>query len=241
MKTKLQAKLQAIELRKQGFSYSEIVKRISVSKSSLSVWLKNTPLSKDQMQHLLKRRMNSWKAGGAARKRMRIQEERNEYQKAQKIVGALSNREVFLIAVSLYWAEGAKQRNVISQRVAISNSDPGILLVFYRWLLQMEYCPSDIIATLYLHQKFFDQEQEILAYWKSFFPDQKLQWYKTVYKRERKKKPFMRYNNARTAFGESLHSSTYYGQLRLEVRKSTRLNRFLAGCSKAITQRCRVV
>lgn len=241
MKIKLQAKLQAIELRKQGFSYNEILRRIPVSKSSLSVWLRNTPLSKDQMLYLLKRRINSWKAGGVARRNIRIQEEKDEYQKAQKMVGKLSEREVFLIAVSLYWAEGAKQRNVISQRVAISNSDPGILLVFYRWMLQMGSDASEIIATLYLHEAYKDQEQEMIAYWKSYFPDQKLQWYKTVYKRQHKKKPFMRYNNARTAFGESLHSSTYYGQLRLEVRKSTRLNRFLAGCSRAITQRCRVV
>ncbi len=241
MKTKLQAKLQAIELRKKGFSYNEILKRIPVSRSSLSLWLKDVPLSEDQMKYLLKRRLNSWKAGGAARRSKRIQEEENEYQKAHISVGKLSDREVFLIAASLYWAEGAKQRNVISQRVAISNSDPGILLVFYRWLSLMKYQPSDIIATLYLHEVYVDQEQEMLSYWKSYFPDQKLQWYKTVYKREHKKRPFMRYNNARTAFGESLHSSTYYGQLRLEVRKSTRLNRFLAGCSRAITQRCRVV
>lgn len=241
MKTKLQAKLQAIELRKQGFSYSEILKSVPVSKSSLSAWLKDTPFSKDQMKNLLKRRVNSWMAGGVARRNIRIQEEKDEFQKALKMVGTLSEREVFLIAVSLYWAEGAKQRNVISQRVAISNSDPGLLLVFYRWLLQMKYCPSDLIATLYLHEAYRDQEQEMLTYWKSYFPNKNLQWYKTIYKREHKKKPFMRYNNVRTAFGESLHSSTYYGQLRWEVRKSTRLNRFLAGCSRAIMQRCRVV
>ena len=54
---KNELKSKAIELRKQGFSYSEILKQIPVAKSTLSVWLKNVGLSKKQKQKLTKKKI----------------------------------------------------------------------------------------------------------------------------------------------------------------------------------------
>lgn len=41
MISKIEEKQRAIELRRDGLSYNEILKLIPVAKSTLSVWLKN--------------------------------------------------------------------------------------------------------------------------------------------------------------------------------------------------------
>jgi hypothetical protein len=45
---KLLLKQQAVELRKQGLSYNQIQKLISVSKGSLSIWLRDIKLTPEQ-------------------------------------------------------------------------------------------------------------------------------------------------------------------------------------------------
>lgn len=49
---KIEEKKKAIELRKQGLSYREILEQIPVAKSSLSLWLRSVGLSKKQKQRL---------------------------------------------------------------------------------------------------------------------------------------------------------------------------------------------
>lgn len=50
MFAKLEEKKKAIILRKKGFSYTEIIKEVAVSKSSLSLWLSKYPLTKFQKE-----------------------------------------------------------------------------------------------------------------------------------------------------------------------------------------------
>ena len=45
-------KFQALELRKQGKSYSQIKQELALSKSTLSRWLKKYPLSKERILEL---------------------------------------------------------------------------------------------------------------------------------------------------------------------------------------------
>ncbi len=52
---KLEEKQKAIELRKQGLSYSEIRKKVDVSKSTLSIWCRDINLSNEQVLLLSKK------------------------------------------------------------------------------------------------------------------------------------------------------------------------------------------
>ena len=49
---KFEEKIKAINLRKAGKSYGEIRKKIKVSKSSLSLWLKDIKLSSEQEKRI---------------------------------------------------------------------------------------------------------------------------------------------------------------------------------------------
>ena len=44
MKRKAIEKIKAINLRKKGYSLNEIVEKLGVAKSSVSVWVRNEPL-----------------------------------------------------------------------------------------------------------------------------------------------------------------------------------------------------
>jgi len=49
---RIQDREKAIALRKQEMSYSQIKKVLGVSKSTLSYWLKDFPLSKERVEEL---------------------------------------------------------------------------------------------------------------------------------------------------------------------------------------------
>ena len=56
MNKKVQEKKKAIEMRKKGCSYKDILQEVDVAKSTLSNWLKNFPLTDDEKSVLKKRR-----------------------------------------------------------------------------------------------------------------------------------------------------------------------------------------
>jgi transposase len=52
---KVLEKDKAIELRKQGKTYTEIQKRIPISKSCLSYWLRDIKLNREQLKKYIKK------------------------------------------------------------------------------------------------------------------------------------------------------------------------------------------
>lgn len=79
---------------------------------------------------------------GLARLRASQDREREETKRtAATAVGQLSDRELFLVGVGLYWAEGAKDKPYSRrEQILFVNSDPGMISVFLAWLdlLQVE-------------------------------------------------------------------------------------------------------
>lgn len=121
----------ALILRKQGMSYSQIKKRLKVGKSTLSLWLRNYPLSKQRIRELRDR--NEQRIERYRETRRRKKEERLErfYKEGKKIIFPLSKREIFLVGLFLYWGEGLKSH---SAELSISNTDPSIAKFFINWL-----------------------------------------------------------------------------------------------------------
>jgi len=95
---------------------------------------------------------------------------RQARKESKKEIGSLSKRDIFIMGVSLYWAEGYK-RPVIrngkvrtSHIVSLTNSDPNLIKSFLRFL--REICLVDeekIIANL----RIFEHQNEayLLDFW----------------------------------------------------------------------------
>ncbi|NMI58894.1 MULTISPECIES: hypothetical protein [unclassified Streptomyces] len=127
------------ELRGQGWTYNEIQAELGCSKSSVSLWVRDLPHPEPRCTPEEQRaRMNA----GLARLRAEQDRVREETKRAAAAaIGKLTDRELFLVGVGLYWAEGAKDKPYSRrEQVLFVNSDPGMISVFLAWLdlLQVE-------------------------------------------------------------------------------------------------------
>ena len=122
---------QALALRKQEISYSEIKKVIGVSKSTLSYWLRDYPLSREKINEL---RGNNEKRIEKYRETRRKTKEKRLYKyyiEQENNIFPLSKRDIFIAGLFLYWGEGSK---AMSKEVFVSNTDPSVIKFFIKWM-----------------------------------------------------------------------------------------------------------
>src|SRR3989344_7141328 len=103
MAIKESEKTKAIELRKKGFSYVEILKSVPVAKSTLSLWLRSVGLSKKQKQRLTEKKLSSMQRGWTKWRNQRIDLTEKIKKSARRDVRKISERELWLIGIALYW------------------------------------------------------------------------------------------------------------------------------------------
>ena len=127
---KLKEKNQAIELRKKGKSYNEILNNIKVSKGTLSLWLRDIELTEQQKAILLIGRQKSRYLGAKKRQQQRIDRTEKILREAQIEVKALCNNSFFVSGLMLYWAEGSKSP---VEQVRFANSDPIMIKLMMKW------------------------------------------------------------------------------------------------------------
>ena len=61
MNAKVREKEKAIELRRQGLSYKQIINKLKVAKGSLSLWFKDVKLTEDEERLLNQRTLKTKK------------------------------------------------------------------------------------------------------------------------------------------------------------------------------------
>jgi len=130
---KFSDKFKAIKLREKGLSYAEIRKVIPVSKSTLSIWLKNIKLSKQQKLRLSKLQATGY-LGAKKNQIMALSRHKEIRRIAVKEATNLIKNPVFAAGLMLYWAEGDKR----SGGVEFSNSDPDMIKLMMKWF--REFC-----------------------------------------------------------------------------------------------------
>ncbi len=223
MKLKIEEKNKAIKFRRQGLSYREILEKIPVTKSSLSLWLKNVKLTNNQKQRLVDKRLVAAKRGAQKMKDIRIALTQKIKEKSKKEIGKLLKRELWLIGIALYWAEGNKEKINRSAKVLFSNSDPYMIKVFIRWLMEVIELPKErIVFNVILHENNKHRIKEVNDYWLSHtgFPEKsfrKMYFKKNIIKTKRKN------------IGDN-----YFGLLRVLVLESSTLNRKIQGWTEGI-------
>lgn len=152
-------KSKAIALRKKGYSYSQIKEKLGISKSTLSGWLRDYPLSEERIREL---KSNPQKIERYINTRRKAREERfnQSYQKAKKDIGPFSRRDLFLMGFLLYWAEGGKTRN---GTIAFSNTDPSMVKAFIKWLGIVGFPKEKIKIRLHLYKDM--NEKDEINFW----------------------------------------------------------------------------
>lgn len=211
-------KFRAIEMRRHGKTYNEILDKVPVAKSTLSLWLRSVQLSKPQVQRTTALRKAAAQRGADSRRNARLAEIKSLTERGIKKVGKMSRRELWLVGIALYWAEGNKQRqSSISSGIIFGNSDPQMIRVFLAWLEALNITRSQLIFELYVHETRF-AEVDVFKRW----------WAKEIgITRKEVTGTYFKKGNVLTN-----HKNTedlYHGLLRLKVKSSTSLNREITG------------
>ena len=207
---------EAVALRSSGLSYRAIAQRVPVSKSTLSMWLRDQPLSEEQLAELHARNATSG-TSRAATLRARAAVRRAEVQEAARgQISGLSNAELFVAGVVAYWAEGAKTKPWrTGEQVKFLNSDPNLVRLFLAWLDLIGVPRSQLVFRVCIHESYdVDAARD---FWSRELGLVASQFGRPVLKRHR-------LNTVRYNTGDQ-----YHGCLAVYVRRSARLNLQIAG------------
>jgi hypothetical protein len=160
---KTKERQRARELRaERGCSIKEIAAMLRVSTSSVSLWVRDIDLTREQQRALLARnpaynRQLKGQAVMSARRRA----ERLAHQEHGRSL-ARGGDALHAAGCMLYWAEGSKSRN----QVAFSNSDPEMVRTFVRFLrAYFDLRPVDIRVACYLYADHAERQREIERFW----------------------------------------------------------------------------
>ena len=124
----------AIELRKLGYSYTDIIKELKVSRASVSNWVKNIRLTESEKVNLEKNLKNKIKRGRMnstiAVRSKKIFKEKIAYDNAEKEYEKFSKDPFFMLGLGLYWAHGLKKGNYFQ----FVNHNYSVLKIILLWM-----------------------------------------------------------------------------------------------------------
>lgn len=129
MKQKIEEKLKAKELRKKGYSLDEIIKKVKVAKSSVSVWVREVQLSEKAKKRLLTRiKLGQLVSGENKKQRTRaVLQKYLDRAHADIKKHNLSPYFKKVICALIYFCEGIKDH---FGGIKFSNSDPALVRLF---------------------------------------------------------------------------------------------------------------
>jgi hypothetical protein len=200
----------ARELRLADKTYTEIAAELGVSKSSVSVWCADLPTPTKRPRRSSNHR--DWEPY----RRRREGERATERDQAARLVGPLTVREMFLLGVAWYWAEGAKDKPWSRrEKIKFSNSDPSVIRFFVAWLDLVGVPEGHRDYRLYIHES--ADVGTAVQFWADVVGANVDRMSRPTLKRHQTK------TNRRNIGAE------YHGCLSIDVRQSAALYRRVAG------------
>lgn len=159
--SKIALREQVIKLRLEGYTYGQIRRSLGVSKSTLSDWLKHLPLTPEQFEKL---KINRSLSKDISREKFRITYKNKRLTRLRLVLDAqvkslipLSNKELFIAGLFLYWGEGAKKHGSVS----ISNTDPRVVKFSLYWITNILKIKKEKVTVLLHLYKDMDIEESI--------------------------------------------------------------------------------
>jgi len=150
-------KEEARAFRAQGLSYKEILKKVKASKSSISLWCRDVPLTEEQRRQLSER-WDTQKKGIQAIQKYYWGKQNTAFYLGVQMVKSIRKHD-FIAGLMLYWAEGNKRIHC-----GLANSDERVIVFIIRWFRNYyEILPENIALHLHLHSG--QNEESMKQYW----------------------------------------------------------------------------
>ena len=193
-------KQKARKLRKQGFSYGQIGRLISISKSTAKYWCGDVTLTKADRERLYTKQIQMLSQGPQSSRHRRQLEVHKIIREAEEEISFPNNDAYKLFGAALYWAEGNKVNDF-----TITNSDPLLIKFMTEWFCNMfNITPTHLKAHLNIYPQ--QDEQEIKKFWSGI----------TKIPIENFGKSFIKPLNKRYK-----KNTLYYGTIKVRVYKGT--------------------
>ncbi len=218
--------LQRIEARKlrreKGLSIKEIAEKVSVCKSTVSLWCRDIELTPLQIRRLEEKerdgRLKGRLKGAWVQKERRLKRIRRIHNHAKRDIKKLNKEGLFLAGVALYWAEGHKKQH----RIGFANSDPKMILFFLKWLQEICKIPkSRLKCHVGINQIHKKRIGEVETYWTELTGIPKSQFNRPSLKKIDSKKIYRNIKN-------------HYGTFNIRVTRSTNLHHRVKGWIRAL-------
>lgn len=150
MRIKEKERAEAIQLRQNGKSIKDIARRLRVSSSSVSKWVREVELTEEQKVVLsMKSKQQDMNRVWGARKKY-AEERRSKWQDCgRRLMKDGENK--FVAGCMLYWAEGAKSQNTLK----FVNSDVDMMRFFVEFIREYFDVEDDDFA---ISLKFYSNE-----------------------------------------------------------------------------------
>jgi transposase len=212
----------ARELRAQGLDYEDIAAELHVSKSSVSLWVRDLPVPERLSYEETRKRANEgvqkyWDAEREVRDARRCAEQ----DAATAEIGELTDRELRIAGAIAYWCEGAKSKPYRRQEeVNFINSDPRLILLFLGFLNSVGARRDRLRFRVHIHES--ADVAAATEYWRSLCEAPLDQF----------TRPNLKHHNPRTT--RKNIGTDYRGCLQVRVLKSASLYRKIEGWAGAV-------
>lgn len=216
---------QAIFLRKDGASIADIASRLKVSKSTVSYWCRDIPLSQRARKKIIHTSKRKSTAGilryTESLRQKRMLQTTEDMTLGTKMIGTMSNRDILLVGLGLYWGEGYKKG---SQEFGFTNSDVAMILFYIKWLkVCFGVTERDLIFRVSINESHRLRVSEVENYWSTHLSVPISQFTKISLIKSTSRKIYS-------------NQKEHYGTLRVKVRRGTRLRRRVLGAIKYLSQ-----
>jgi len=211
----------ARELRTQGLDYEKIAGALGVSKSSVSLWVRDLPIpSRLSYEECRRRAAEGAHRYWAAERPVRAAARAATCAAAAAQIGPLTDRELLIAGAIAYWCEGGKSKSYTrSDRVIFINSDPALIRFFLRFLDVAGAPRTSLRFRVYIHEK--ADVEEAQRFWQDV----------TGATADQFATPTLKRHNPVTV--RKNVGDTYHGCLRIDVSRSADLYRRIEGWATA--------
>ena len=159
----LELKSHAKKLRRKGYSIKEVSRKLKISQSTSSVWIRNEKVSQKGKFRLKERKLlGQYRASQTWKKKRKL--EQNENTKfAMELVKKIDfqPKEIKqLLCAILYWCEGSKTGNTLK----FSNSDPNMVHAFLK-LFRTGFKINESKLRMLLHLHEYHNKEKQTKFW----------------------------------------------------------------------------
>lgn len=208
-------------LREQGLDYNRIAAELGVSKGTVSAWVHDMPWPERlSYEECRKRAAEGVRRYWETERRVREAQREATRAAAGAEIGTLTQRELLIAGAIAYWCEGAKRKaHNPRELVQFMNSDPGIILLFLRFLEAAGISRQQVHFRVCIHESADAAAAE--RFWLEVTGADPAQFHNPTLKRHNPK-------TVRKNVGDS-----YHGCLCVAVWKSADLYRRIEGWARA--------